>query len=211
MTLALIGAGFGRTGTASLKIALEKLGLGRCYHMIEVFGNPAHAPLWHAAASDPRIAWDGPLAGYSATVDWPGCFFWRELADRYPDAKVLLSVREPGSWHRSVMDTIYHPLIDPPAVMPPGWSAMVRDLILDRTFDGRLDDRDHAIAVYQHHNEAVKQAIAPQRLLVYEASQGWEPLCRFLDKPLPAEPFPRVNTTDEWRARMAAATQDHAP
>ena len=206
MTLTLIGAGFGRTGTASLKLALEKLGLGHCYHMLEVFSSPAHAALWHAAASDPRIAWEGPLADYSATVDWPGCYFWQELADHYPEAKVLLSVRDPESWHRSVMDTIYGAIVDPPAAMPPAWSSMVRDLILERTFGGRLDDRDHAIAVYQRHNEAVKRAIAPQRLLVYEASQGWEPLCRFLGKPVPAEPFPRVNTTDEWRARRAANT-----
>jgi len=206
MTLTLIGAGFGRTGTASLKIALEKLGLAPCYHMLEVFSNPAHAERWHAAASDPRIAWESPLAGYAATVDWPGCYFWRELADHHPDARVLLSVRDPESWHRSVMDTIYQPLVDPPAMAPPGWWAMVRTLILERTFDGRLDDRDHAIAVYRRHNEAVERAIDPRRLLVYEASQGWEPLCRFLGKPVPAEPFPRVNTTDEWRARMAAAT-----
>ena len=206
MTLVLIGAGFGRTGTASLKIALEKLGLAPCYHMLEVFSHPDHAPLWHAAASDPRIAWEGPLAGYSATVDWPGCYFWRELAERYPDAKVLLSVREPGSWYRSVRDTIYQPLTDPPGVMPPGWREMTRDLILEGTFGGRLDDRDHAISVFERHNEAVKRAIAPRRLLVYEASEGWEPLCRFLGRPVPAEPFPRVNTTDEWRERMAAAT-----
>jgi hypothetical protein len=206
MTLALIGAGFGRTGTASLKIALEKLGLAPCYHMLEVFSNPAHAARWHAAASDPRIAWEGPLAGYAATVDWPGCYFWRELADQHPDARVLLSVRDPESWHRSVMNTIYQPLVDPPPMAPPGWSAMARDLILERTFGGRLDDRDHAIAVYRRHNEAVERAIDPGRLLVYEASQGWEPLCRFLGKPVPVEPFPRVNTTDEWRARMAAAT-----
>jgi len=206
MALALIGAGFGRTGTASLKIALEKLGLGPCYHMLEVFSNPAHAALWHAAASDPRVAWEGPLAGYAATVDWPGCYFWRELSDHFPDARVLLSVREPGSWYRSVRDTIYQPLMDPPAAVPPGWREMARGLILEGTFDGRLDDRDHAIAVFERHTEAVRRAIPPQRLLVYEASQGWEPLCRFLSKPVPAEPFPRVNTTDEWRERMAAAT-----
>jgi len=207
MSLTLIGAGFGRTGTASLKIALEKLGLGRCYHMLEVFSNPGHAPLWHAAAREPRIAWEGPLAGYAATVDWPGCYFWRELAEHFPDAKVLLSVRQPGSWYRSVRDTIYQPLMDPPAVAPPGWREMARDLIVEGTFGGRLDDRDHAIAVFERHSETVKRAIPPHRLLVYEASEGWEPLCRFLGKPVPAEPFPRVNTTDEWRERMAAATQ----
>jgi hypothetical protein len=100
------------------------------------------------------------------------------------------------------MDTIYQPVMNPPAAAPPEWSAMVREIIVERTFGGRLDDCDHAIAVYERHNDAVKRAIPPQRLLVYEASQGWEPLCRFLGKPVPSGPFPRVNTTEEFRARL---------
>jgi hypothetical protein len=205
MALSLIGAGFGRTGTLSLKVALERLGLGRCYHMTEVFAFPEHARLWHAAALGERIEWDALLGGYGATVDWPGCFFWRALADLHPAAKVLLSVREPRSWHRSVMDTIYKPLANPPLGAPAEWIAMAREIVLERTFQGRLDDAEHAIAVYERHNRDVQRAIPPERLLVYEASEGWAPLCRFLGLPVPAEPFPRVNTTEEFRARLAQA------
>lgn len=205
MTLSLIGAGFGRTGTLSLKIALEQLGLGRCYHMAEVFANPDHATQWRTAAESGRADWETPLAGYGATVDWPGCYFWRELAARYPDAKVLLSVRDSGSWHRSVMDTIYQPLMNPPAGMSPEWSAMAHAIVLERTFGGRLDDRDHAISVFERHNAEVARAIPPERLLIYEASEGWEALCRFLGRPVPETPFPRTNSTEEFRSRLAAA------
>jgi hypothetical protein len=101
MALAVIGAGFGRTGTLSLKLALEQLGLGRCYHMLEVFQNPGHAARWHAAAAGGAVDWDALFSGYAATVDWPACAFWRALAARYPEAKVLLTVREPGASTRS--------------------------------------------------------------------------------------------------------------
>lgn len=205
MTLSLIGAGFGRTGTLSLKIALEQLGLGRCYHMAEVFANPGHAPLWRAAAERGCTDWAPLLGGYGATVDWPGCYFWRELTDANPDAKVLLSVREPASWHRSVMDTIFNTLVHPSPKFPSDWSAMARSIVLERTFGGRLDDRDHAISVFERHNAEVERTIPPERLLVYEVSEGWEPLCRFLDCATPDIPFPRVNSTDEFRSHLASA------
>ena len=121
---------------------------------------------------------------------------------------MLLSVREPRSWHRSVMETIYQPLVNPPAAAPREWIAMAREIVVERTFQGRLGDPEHAIAVYEAHNREVQRAIAPERLLVYEASRGWEPLCRFLGVPVPGEPFPRVNTTEEFRARLAQARKE---
>jgi hypothetical protein len=209
MTLAVIGAGFGRTGTLSLKLALEQLGLGRCYHMLEVFQSPGHAARWQAAAAGRPVDWEALFAGYGAAVDWPACHFWRALADRYPEAKVLLTVREPGAWYKSVSDTIYRAMTRPlPDGAPPeigAQLAMAREIVLERTFGGRFEDRAHALAVFERHNRAVEREIAPGRLLVYEVAQGWEPLCRFLGRPVPEMPFPRTNTTEDFLARFEAA------
>lgn len=206
MALSVLGAGFGRTGTLSLKLALERLGLGPCYHMAEVFAHPEHVPRWQDAAEGRPVDWDTLLGGYPAAVDWPVCHFWRELADRYPEAGVLLTVRDPDRWYESVRDTIYRVLCaelpaDPPLLR--AQQAMARRIVLDRTFAGRFEDRDHAIRVYEEHNRAVRRAVPAPRLLDYEVSQGWEPLCRFLGRPVPDEPFPRVNSKDEFRARFA--------
>lgn len=204
MTLAVIGAGLGRTGTMSLKLALERLGFGPCYHMLEVLANPAHDPVWHAATRGEPVDWDALFAGYASAVDWPVAAFWRELADRYPDAKVILSVRDPKQWHRSVMDTIFRALSsipDPGDTQACVHRAMTRELILDRTFDGRMDDPAHAIEVYEHHNRAVKNGISADRLLVHETGGGWEPLCALLGCPVPDEPYPRRNTRAEFHDR----------
>lgn len=204
MSLAVIGAGVGRTGTMSLKLALERLGLGPCYHMLEVLANPAHDPIWHAATRGEPVDWDALFAGYRSAVDWPVAAFWRELCVHYPDAKLVLSVRDSKQWHASVMDTIFKALSSDPK---PGdeqarvHRAMTRELILDRTFRGRLDDPAHAISVYEQHNRAVTDAIAADRLLVYEIGSGWEPLCAFLDLPVPDEPYPRRNTRSEFHDR----------
>ena len=91
----------------SLKAALETLGFGPCYHMIEVFEHPEHAGFWQAAWRGEPVDWDGLLGGYEAAVDWPACTFYEELLQRYPDARVLLSVRDPERWYESTRDTIY--------------------------------------------------------------------------------------------------------
>jgi hypothetical protein len=206
MALQVIGAGFGRTGTLSLKVALERLGFGPCYHMVEVIRNPEHALLWRAAANGEAIDWDELFEGFAASVDWPGCHFWRELSDRYPDARVLLSLRDSERWYQSVHDTIYPAMLGadsrdlPPAVS--AQAAMAREIVLERTFGGRFEDRAHAIGVYERHNQSVREAIAAERLLVYEAAEGWEPLARFLGCPVPDEPFPRVNTSEQFRNRF---------
>jgi hypothetical protein len=208
MALAVIGAGFGRTGTLSLKGALEQLGFGPCYHMTEVFAHPEHVPRWRDAAEGRPVDWDAVFAGYRATVDWPACAFWRALVARWPDAKVILTVRDPARWYESVSKTI---AVAMQRELPPeapesarAHMAMVRRLVLEATFDGRFEDRGHALAVYEAHNEAVRRALPGERLLVYEVSEGWEPLCRFLGRPVPEAPFPKVNSTDEFRARFLA-------
>ncbi len=205
MTLSLIGAGFGRTGTKSLQTALQMLGLGRCYHMVEVFPDPKAPPFWERAFSGQPVVWDEIFAGYGATVDWPACSFYRELAEHYPHAKILLTVRSSESWWKSVSNTIFVPLALAAAKNPAEANPIERMMkaLAKNVFDGNLADRDHCVRVFERHNEEVQRLIPKDRLLVYEASQGWAPLCRFLDRPLPDAPFPSENTTAEFRARIA--------
>ena len=143
MTLRLIGAGFGRTGTLSLKSAIETLGAGPCYHMLEVASHPGHAGLWHSAADGLPTDWDALFSGFEATVDWPACYFWRQLAKRYPAARVLLSVRDPERWYKSVHDTIYQVLRSARDVENEEIRrqiAMARKIVFEDTFGGRFED-----------------------------------------------------------------------
>jgi hypothetical protein len=204
MTLKVIGAGLGRTGTASLKVALEQLLGGRCYHMSECFGNPANPPLWLAAAHG-RPDWDTIFGGYAATVDYPGSGFWRELADHYPEAKVLLSVRDADKWFESTRDTILGEDIRQIAAMTPDKAFF--DECVFRDFAGHFGDRAFITDYFRRHTAAVVAAIPKERLLVYEVGQGWEPLCAFLDLPVPSTPFPHVNTRADFEAMVAGMKQ----
>lgn len=205
MTLEVIGAGFGRNGTLSMKLALEQLGFGPCYHMMEVFGRPEHTGFWHDFALGRPVDFDAVFHGFRATVDWPACNAWRELAARYPQARVVLSVRDPAAWYRSIMNTIYLGSQQSVASEDPQRRAhgeMVFALIWDGIFGGRMDDEAHVIACYEAHNARVKAEIPPERLLVYEVGSGWEPLCAFLEVPVPATPYPSVNSTEEFRKNL---------
>jgi hypothetical protein len=204
MTLKVIGAGLGRTGTASLKVALEQLLGGRCYHMSECFGNPANPPLWLAAANG-RPDWETIFKGYVATVDYPGGGFWRELADHYPEAKVLLSVRDADKWFESTRDTILGEDIRQIAAMTPDKAFF--DECVFRDFVGHFGERAYITDYFRRHNEAVIAAIPKERLLVYEMGQGWEPLCDFLGVPVPNTPFPHVNTRADFEAMVAGMKQ----
>jgi len=182
---------------------LEQLGLGPCYHMKEVFAQlEGHVPVWDQAAHGVGVDWDGLFAGYKSAVDFPAASFYRELADHYPSARVILTVRDPERWFQSFTDTIMRPLTEPPPDHLAAWGAMTRKTITDRIFGGAATDRAHVIARYQHHNEEVQKTIPANRLLVYEVSQGWKPLCAFLGVAIPDEPFPKANTTDEFRERI---------
>ncbi len=197
MALAVIGAGFGRTGTESMKLALEMLGLGPCHHMKEVLSNPEQTALWRAAAKGSLPDWDEAFRGYGSTVDWPAAYFWRELSEHYPDAKILLTRRSAESWYASMDKTIFKVLrnsTDPDSI---GLS-----LIAAKVFGGRIDDPDHAIAVYEAHNAQVQRSFAPDRLLTYNLGDGWEPLCEFLDKPIPDVAYPHSNAAQEFTAMM---------
>jgi hypothetical protein len=213
----IIGAGFGRTGTMSLKAALEELGFGPCYHMVEVFGHPEHADLWQAAWRGEPVDWEDFLGDYRAAVDWPACTFYEELMERYPDAKVLLSVRDPERWYESVRNTIYElsslssglrfsrvvfAVVTLFAFGRISRGNMVDDIIWEGTFDGRFEDKPYAIGVFERHNEEVKRRVPPDKLLVYEVKEGWGPLCKFLCVEEPDKPFPRLNDTAEMRRRL---------
>jgi Sulfotransferase domain len=210
MTLKVIGAGFGRTGTLSLKLALEELGLGPCYHMVEVNAHPDHDALWLALACGEASDWRPMLKGYASTVDWPTTYFWKALAAANPDAKIILTVRDPEEWYGSAAATIFARMIefetlrsDPDAVDPVRrrHMDMVNTIVVEKTFGGWLD-RARAIAVFNAHNEDVRHSVPTERLLVYESRDGWEKLCAFLDVPVPATPYPKVNTTDDFVSRF---------
>jgi hypothetical protein len=203
MALSVVGAGLGRTGTLSLKLALERLGFDRCYHMKEVFEHLDHVPVWDRAADGEAVDWDALFNGYRSAVDFPVASFHRELADYYPDAKLILTVRDPDRWYQSANETILRALAGPLPSHLTDWGEMARKTIVERVFAGNFTDRARLIASYEHHNEAVRRTYSPDRLLVYEVSEGWEPLCTFLGVAVPEEPFPRVNTTDEFREHIA--------
>jgi hypothetical protein len=198
MTLKVIGSGFGRTGTASLKLALEQLGLGPCYHMMEVFKRPDAPGMWLDAA-DGRPDWPRIFEGFQAAVDWPTASFYRELADYYPDAKVIHTERDPDDWFDSAGNTIFRTMTHMPESQ---FRTMVRRVI-GELFDQDMLDRDRAIAVFEAHNAQVRRTIPPERLLVYRLSEGWGPLCAFLGATEPSGPIPKVNTREEFIARRS--------
>lgn len=205
MSLRVVGAGVGRTGTHSLKLALEQLLGGPCHHMMEILADPSQIPLWVDAMYDRPVDWDKVFDGYVAQVDWPGASFWRELSAAYPDALVLLSVRDPEEWYRSASNTIFltfevESFPDGMAHMGP-WLQAVRHG-LARRFSDRLGDRQAMLDAFVRHNEAVRREVPAERLLVWQPGDGWEPICERLGVPVPTEPFPRVNTTDEFRAML---------
>ena len=203
MPLKVIGAGFGRTGTLSLKYALEQLGLGPCHHMMEVFGKPDHIALWQAAAEGQQVDWEAVFDGYNAAVDWPVCYFWKELADLYPEAKILLSARDPDRWYDSANATIFKAMSSFADDGP--HRKMTQTLIVENTFGGDLGDRENAIRIYEKHNQAVIDGIAKERLLVFEAADGWGPLCEFLGIDIPETDYPRVNTTEDFQKHFKTA------
>lgn len=200
MGLEVIGAGFGRTGTESMKLALEALGFGPCHHMKEVLADPARVALWRAIARGDAPDWDAAFAGFRSTVDWPSAYYWRELSAHYPAARVVLTVRDAESWHASMEKTIFRHIggdSDPDSVG-------VR-LIREQVFGGDIDDRAHVIAAYEKNIADVQAALPADRLLTFRLGDGWEPLCRFLGRPVPDTPFPRVNAAETFDTVMAAA------
>jgi hypothetical protein len=193
MTLRVVGAGLGRTGTLSLKVALERLLGAPCYHMAEVFSHPEHVPVWHAAAKGEMPDWTELLRGYAAAVDWPAASFWPEMSEAFPDALVVLSVRDPESWWKSAHATIFPSSRE----ARDDWRAMIDEMFASR-FTSALEDREACIAAFERHNEQVRETVPPKRLLEWRAADGWRPLCEALGVSVPDEPFPHVNRTEDF-------------
>jgi len=213
MTIKVIGAGYGRTGTLSLKAALETLEFGKCYHMIELLQNPEGVQFWEDASQGKPVNWKSLFEGYQAIVDFPGCSFYEELMQYYPDAKVVLTVRDPQAWYESSLNTIYR--AGPQGIqklqmtLQLPFSAKLRRIVRvfrladqlywQGEFQGKFEDKEYAIGCFQQHIEAVKQVVPSEQLLVYEVKEGWEPLCRFLNVPVPlGQPFPRLNERETF-------------
>jgi len=205
MQLKVVGAGLGRTGTTSLKKALEQLTGGPCYHMFEVFEHPESVATWHSLVRGETADWDALLGGYTASVDWPASAYWPELSAANPDAIVLLSSRAtPEQWWTSMEKTIINALtVD----LPPGDEAMAehRAMVLDlfaRRFTPDWRDPQAAMAAYARHNERVRSETPAERLVDWQPGDGWEPICAALRMPVPSDPFPHENSAAEFQANI---------
>lgn len=204
----VIGSGFGRTGTLSMKHALEELGVGPCYHMQEVMARPDHVKVWHDAGQGKAVDWQRLFDGYESAVDFPASAVYKDLMEAFPDAKVVHTVRDPDRWYESTLETIYQG-----RNLVPRWlrrlvpfadrfSGMVDALVWDGIFDGRFEDRDFAIARFNDWTEDVIATVPADQLLVFDVRDGWEPLCEFLGVLQPGGEFPRVNDRESMLRRF---------
>jgi hypothetical protein len=197
MTLEIIGAGFGRTGTDSMREALNILGFGPCHHMFEVTQNPVMKTRWRAFMISDVPDWEALFEGYRSCVDWPAAHYWRELATFYPEAHVILTWRSPESWWTSYEATILRFLRTTTD------RAQVGVRLFEKAFGDRAGDRDFMIGRYEANMAEVIATVPAERLLVHRLGDGWAPLCAHLGVPVPSEPYPRRNSTEEHRARVS--------
>jgi hypothetical protein len=211
--LSVIGPGFGRTGTLSLKLALEQLGLGPCHHMMEVAKSPQQLRYWQDAAAGRPVDWEQVFADYRSTADWPSAHYWQELSAAFPEAKVILTVRPEQGWWASFSQTIL-PLMQRYTEIPDphvrSVLAMGTAIVAEQTMSGRPEDEATALAAYRRRMADVTAEIAPERLLVFDVADGWQPLCRFLGLPVPDMPFPRTHSVDEFWQMVQGAGEANA-
>lgn len=208
----IVGAGYGRTGTKSLQVALETLGYGKCYHMEELFRNPQGVSHWKNAMNGREVNWKKLFTGYQSIVDFPGSMYYKQLSEYYPEAKIILGLRDPESWYKSAYETIYS--FDPGLSFKLNlglqaiYKKKARNLlqvfqlndksIWKQYFEGKFEDKNYAVRKYTDHIEEVKKEIAPDRLLLHDARDGWKPLCEFLDKEIPSKPYPKRNKNEDF-------------
>ncbi|MDP6033257.1 MAG: sulfotransferase [Candidatus Marinimicrobia bacterium] len=205
----VFGAGFGRTGTMSLKFALEKLRIGPCYHMREVVSRPSHIKLWYDISRGEHPNWNRLFSGFNSAVDFPVCLFYKQLINIFPEAKFILTLRDFDTWYISTANTIYKV----PSILPDWFERVVYpirmfivmqvNLIWVGLFKNNFSDREATKLVYYEHMESVKKIIPADKLLIYNVKEGWEPLCEFLDVDVPDIPFPKVNDTAEMLRNFA--------
>ena len=195
----IIGSGFGRTGTLSLKAALEIVGFGPCYHMEAVIKRPSHINMWYKIGHGENVPWEDIFGSFQATVDFPASVFYRELLDAYPDAKVIHTVRDAERWYDSTAETIYGAVNNYPVWVPKIFPVLAKfidlqeQLVWQKIFDGRFPDRPFAVQRFHRHTNEVKQHVPAEKLLIFQVKDGWEPLCAFLNVPVPDVPFPHIN------------------
>lgn len=216
MPLKIIGAGVGRTGTHSLKLALEELGFGKCYHMDELIAyNPQNVKYWVDARAGKTVNWEELFDGFQSAVDIPTFYFYKEFMKLYPEAKVILTTRNPESWYKSFGDTIirsskpsFGQILSMSVRVP--FNKKLRQqlnvfkfagVFLKEFFPEGFENKEAVLKFYDNWNKQVMQTVSKEKLLVYNVKEGWEPLCRFLNVPIPAKPFPHSNTTSEFLGR----------
>jgi hypothetical protein len=210
MALEIIGAGFGRTGTYSLKAALERLGFGPCHHMSEVINDPEQVTLWAEVAGG-RPDFERIFAGFRSAVDFPVSAYWQDVFAVMPNAKVILSDRDPEDWYGSFSQTIL-PLILDKAAWPDtrrAWFEMIDKVIIGKAMGGRAD-REGILAAYRANAEAARALEAEGRALVFRSRDGWAPLCDFLGVAVPDEPYPKTNPRAEFFAAVKSGTEQPA-
>ena len=217
MSLQVIGTGVGRTGTHSLKLALEQLGFGKCYHMVELFQRPENVIYFEKAERGEEVNWDKLFEGYNSAVDYPVARYYKQIIPKYPSAKIIHTVRDPESWYQSAMETIFW--ASKPSIgrmlslmikLP--FSSTLRKRfpvlkyngqLVDNIFGKDLKNKQEVIKKYNEINAETLNFIPKGRSLVYDVKTGWEPLCNFLNVPVPSTPFPRSNVRDEFKIRVA--------
>ncbi|MBN1430673.1 MAG: sulfotransferase family protein [Anaerolineae bacterium] len=219
MGIKVVGAGLGRTGTGSLKMALERLGYAQCYHFSELIAHPEHVTQWEKLSQGRSVDWTALFDGYQAVVDYPGCCFYKEILQAYQDAKVILTVRDPERWYNSTLKTLYNARPPLRQLLPlllrmpfsskhrmlPRVVRLYHRIAWKGLFGGRFEEKDHALAVYQRHSEEVQCVVPSNQLLIYQVEEGWGPLCEFLGQPVPVdEPFPHQNMGGDFRQMQQA-------
>jgi hypothetical protein len=206
--LKIIGSGFGRTGTLSLKAALEQLGFGPCYHMSEIISKPKRMSAWSNIGRGRPADWREMMKGYRSSVDFPACIYYRELMRAFPDAKIVHTVREPERWYQSMYETVYQfsnlsPLWARRLISPlRNMTEMATITVWDGVFKGDFENRQRTIEIFQQHTETVKRTVPPENLLVFSIKEGWEPLCKFLQVPIPDTHFPHLNDSAQMKRVM---------
>lgn len=207
--LKIINTGLGRTGTTSLKVALEQLGFGPGYHMFDIVGDEERLKQWEAIVCDAQAPdWEAVFDGYTSAVDGPCAIYYRQIMAAFPEAKIILTTRDEERWHQSTYDTLYRFALKNSTSPPLAHSMQSRlyrvtsTMIWNGLFGGQFSDREHAIETFRKHNQEVIDNVDPDNLLVYDVKQGWEPLCTFLGVDVPTEEFPHVNDTESMRKRM---------
>jgi hypothetical protein len=218
MALKVIGAGWGRTGTESLKIALEQLGFDRCYHGFALFNDGAKLQYWRELHEKGSTDFDQLFKGYQAAVDFPAAYYYRQLMKQYPDAKVILTTRDAAKWYESAAHTIFkkpEPVkfamlkwlgrISKKLNYTPQIYYHIQTFLFIEAFNGKIEDKAAMMAMFNQWTEEVKNTVPADKLLVYEVTQGWEPLCKFLNLPVPATPFPQTNKKESFQKRIEKA------